>query len=193
MERTLLVGDVHGCAGELHKLIARTRPTRVVLVGDLFTRGPDPEGVWALIERHRIEAVLGNHDEEVLKTWRPERDLPRKAFGWLEALPLVLKDDRWVAVHAGVHPEKALKYTTREQALHLREWRDARGRRRPWWQEYRKKRLVVHGHDARNGLIDRRPHTLGLDTGCVKGGWLTGYVVEVDALVQVKAERRYAR
>ncbi len=49
MGRTLFVGDVHGCADELDKLLRKARPTRVVLLGDLFTKGPDPRGVWSLI------------------------------------------------------------------------------------------------------------------------------------------------
>ncbi|MBK8181055.1 MAG: hypothetical protein IPK67_19650 [Planctomycetes bacterium] len=31
------------------------------------------------------------------------------------------------------------------------------------------------------GLVDRRPHSLGLDTGCVYGGQLTGFLVEEGA------------
>ena len=36
--------------------------------------------------------------------------------------------------------------------------------------------MVIYGHDARRGPQDHRPYTLGLDTGCVYGGQLTGYV-----------------
>jgi hypothetical protein len=50
---------------------------------------------------------------------------------------------------------------------------------------------VLHGHDARRGLIDRRPWTLGLDTGCVYGGALTGYLLEEDRLLQVPARRMH--
>ena len=69
--RTLFVGDVHGCSRELKKLLKKTRPTRVILVGDLFTKGPDPAGVWKLIRKHDAEAVLGNHDIAVLDQHAP--------------------------------------------------------------------------------------------------------------------------
>ena len=51
--------------------------------------------------------------------------------------------------------------------------------------------MVIYGHDARRGLVDRRPHTLGLDTGCVYGGCLTGFVIESGEILQVNAARSY--
>lgn len=187
MPRTLIVGDVHGCARELDRLLGKARPKRVILVGDLFTRGPDPRGVWDLIQEWGCEAVLGNHDAVVLDRWEPGRPLPRKAHRWLRARPHVLVEKRWAVAHAGVHPRRGPRKTTREQALHL--GRMKRGRW--WWKLYDGKRLVVHGHHAAKGLIDRRPSTLGLDTGCVRGGRLTGYLVEEDRILSVKARRDY--
>jgi predicted phosphodiesterase len=184
MPRTLVIGDVHGCADELGRLLAKVRPTRVVLLGDLFTKGPDPVGVWKLIRRYDAESVLGNHDAEVLQRWKPGRELPRKAFRWLQRCPLSIEGPGWVAVHAGVHPRHGPRRLSREHALYLREVEG-----RPWWKRYRGKQLVLHGHDARTGLNDRRPHTLGLDTGCVKGGRLTGYLLEKERVVSVRSRQ----
>ena len=195
--RTLVVGDVHGCASELSDLIERASATRVVLVGDLFTKGPDPLGVWELIEAHAAEAVLGNHDVVVLKAreGRPWSVLPREAFRWLKRRPLVLGEDGWTVVHAGLHPTAGVLGTTRKMALNMRRWpmggRGEGSSRSFWWERYDGPGLVVYGHDARRGLVDRRPVTLGLDTGCVYGGALTGYLVEADELVQVSARRVY--
>lgn len=188
MGRTLFVGDVHGCADELDRLLRKARPTRVILLGDLFTKGPDPRGVWALIREWKAEAVLGNHDHDVLRRWTPGRRLPKKAHRWLRKRPLTLTGAHaqrpWIAVHAGVHPKRGLKATTRKHALHLKTWKG-----RPWYESYRHTPLVLHGHDARGGLIDLRPRTLCLDTGCVRGGRLTGYLLEKDRLVSVRARR----
>ena len=171
MPRTLIVGDVHGCADELGRLLKKARPTRVVLAGDLFTRGPDPRGVWDLVQSWKAEAVLGNHDLTVMKQWKPGKTLPKQAFRWLGRLPYLLRAAGVLVVHAGVNPRFPMA-TPRRQALYLRDWNGQR-----WWRSYRGKRLVVHGHHADCGLIDRRPFTLGLDTGCVSGGRLTGYLV----------------
>ena len=178
---TLFIGDVHGCADELALLLGRANPDRVVLVGDLFTRGPDPVGVWKLIKRWNALAVLGNHDAWVLENWTPGKELPRKAFKWLREQPHLRKGKGWLAVHGGVRPDRPLR-TRPEEAMTMSHWGE-----KPWWKSYRGKRLVVHGHDARTGLNDRRPYTLGLDTGCVKGGSLTGYLLEKDALITVRA------
>jgi hypothetical protein len=53
----------------------------------------------------------------------------------------------------------------------------------------------VFGHDAQGGLVrvmrDGTPWIMGLDTGCVYGGVLTGWWVEQDRLLQVPARRVY--
>lgn len=78
--------------------------------------------------------------------------------------------------------------------------RDADGnptnrRWRPWYKFYRPAghggRIVVYGHWAVLGLVDRR-NTVGLDSGCVWGGWLTAYVPEEKRLVSIRAEQAYA-
>ena len=187
MGRTLIVGDIHGCSRELRKLIDKAQPTRIIAVGDLFTRGPDPRGVWKLIQRHDIESVLGNTDLKVIKGWRGTRRLPRKAILWLENRPFLIKGKGFVVVHAGVHPTKGWKHTTREMALTMRRWPNGWPHNPMWWDVYKKKKLIVHGHTAREGLVDRRPRSLGLDTACVYGGRLTGYLVESDELVSVRS------
>ncbi|MFT5684792.1 MAG: diadenosine tetraphosphatase ApaH/serine/threonine PP2A family protein phosphatase [Myxococcota bacterium] len=192
--RTLFVGDVHGCSAELAALLAKTRPTRVILVGDLFTKGPDPDGVWRLIVQHGAEAVMGNHDDFVLTRWRlrGRRLAPADAIAWLADLPLSLSEPGWLCVHAGIHPTGGLAQTPRDQMLNLRRWPDDSDPKHPfWWEGYTGAPLVIYGHDARRGLVDRRPHTLGLDTGCVYGGRLTGYLLEENALVSVPAEAIY--
>ncbi len=195
---TLIVGDVHGCAAELAALLAKARPARVMLAGDLFTKGPDAPGVWRIIQDVDAEAVLGNHDHALLR--RPERaralGLPPAALDWMAALPLTRKVGGGVVpitvVHGGLHPTGGAKATDRRLATTLRRWPDDRDPAHPfWWQRYTGARLVVYGHDAVRGLQDHRPRTLGLDTGCVYGGWLTGYLVEDDALVSVPAARVY--
>lgn len=132
MPRTIIVGDVHGCAGELDDLLAslayRPGHDRLVLVGDLVARGPDSVGVVERVAEYEAEGVRGNHDEKVLQWWRVFRaegrkaadravklsarhrevveSLKRRHFERLEALPLVLPlpDHGAAVVHAGVDP-----------------------------------------------------------------------------------------
>lgn len=67
---TWVIGDIHGCAEELARLIERLQLSgddHLVSVGDLFHRGPDPAGVVDLLTEHRAQFVLGNHELAVLK------------------------------------------------------------------------------------------------------------------------------
>ncbi|GAB0135673.1 hypothetical protein EsDP_00004002 [Epichloe bromicola] len=54
------------------------------------------------------------------------------------------------------------------------------------WDRYMKhraksaRRTVMYGHDARRGFTEGK-HTVGLDSGCVRGGSLTGLIVRSDA------------
>lgn len=197
--RTLLVGDVHGCAGALDRLIAEVRPDRLILLGDLFAKGPDPAGVWRLIQRHRAEAVLGNHDQRLLECWGKAGDKPHHRCwplldeacrAWIERLPLMLHGHHagrpWLAVHAGVNPESGFVGTTRAQALVLRRWPDDSKEKNPfWWELYRGRERIFYGHDAMRG-VQIRPDSVGLDSGCVYGNQLSGWILEEERLVQVE-------
>lgn len=193
--RTLFVGDVHGCSAELSALLQATGPDRVILLGDLFTKGPDPAGVWSIIEQAGAEAVLGNHDAFVLRRFdrRGQALAPLPALDWLRGLPLTLSGPGWLAVHAGLHPTGHAPQTTQPIATEVRRWPDDDpGEQNPfWWEVYDGPGLVIYGHDARRQLVDRRPRTLGLDTGCVYGKALTGYLLEADQLVSVPARAEY--
>lgn len=209
---TLIVGDVHGCADELEELIARAAPSKVVLVGDLFTKGPDPAGVWRVVRDGGFEAVVGNHDERLLRIVDGARagdDKGRKTverldavdktwLPWLRTLPLFREVEGYVVVHAGLHPSGDRARTSRPMALTMRRWPfDGNGDDRPfWWQLYEGTQGVVFGHDAARGHVrierEGKPLLVGLDTGCVYGGKLSGWFPETDTLVQVDARRTYA-
>jgi hypothetical protein len=70
--RTIIIGDVHGCATELAALLDRLGPTtddQVIMVGDLVVRGPDPLGVLSLVRQIGAQVVRGNHEARLLR-WR---------------------------------------------------------------------------------------------------------------------------
>lgn len=192
--RTLLVGDVHGCSRSLAALLKEARPDRLILLGDIFAKGPDPLGVWALIKKYRAEAVLGNHDAKMLKVWDQTGEsthhqaahlLGAEGRAWVAALPLFLHGQDWVAVHGGLHPTGGVAATTREMALILRRWPDDRDTENPfWWQIYTGKTRVFYGHDAVRGL-QIHTRTLGLDAGCMYGNALAGYLLEENRVIQV--------
>jgi hypothetical protein len=200
MGRTVIVGDVHGCAGELEELLERVRfvagADRLVSVGDLVVRGPDPHGVLALIQRVGGRAARGNHEEKLL-AWR-RRDKPlgpdhervaqllsEAEWRVVEAMPLWidLPEHDVRVVHAGVVPGMEPSRTPPEALLKMRtldargDWSDEADAGVLWGARYEGPPHVVFGHNARP---EPQLHAwaTGLDTGCVYGGRLTGLVLD---------------
>ena len=220
MERTIVVGDVHGCREELEALLGKLawqKGERLILAGDLCAKGPDSQGVVQLARESGFLAVLGNHDAHVLRVRdvaagrvprRPDERAPKpehqqvvdtlRAEDWtfLEALPLMLPlQPSTLVVHAGVVPGVPLDQQSRECLLNLRSIRDdgqptKKLKGRAWASLWPGPEHIVFGHDAVRGL-QRHPHATGLDTGCVYGGQLTALLLPERRLVSVDARRAY--
>jgi hypothetical protein len=181
----------------------------VVLVGDLYTKGPDPVGVWRLIQSCGARGVLGNHDARLiawLAGWRPHDHgaarvcalLDEEGEGWrthLQALPLYLRVGRYIVTHAALHPSEGLGGTDRHMHLYGRRWPDDDRADNPFWWQIYEGEPVIYGHDAARGCVcrdrDGEPWIIGLDSGCVYGGQLSGWIVEQERLVQVQARKVY--
>src|SRR5512133_1769215 len=74
--RSFVIGDIHGCAATLRRLVDETlRPQPgdgLYLLGDLIDRGPDSKGVLDFIFELRerglsVSSVRGNHEEMFLQ------------------------------------------------------------------------------------------------------------------------------
>jgi hypothetical protein len=79
MGRTVIVGDVHGCALELEALLDQVgfdTGDRLVLVGDCIARGPDSLGVLDIVRRTGAVLVRGNHEERILASPEASEHLP---------------------------------------------------------------------------------------------------------------------
>jgi protein phosphatase len=213
-----VVSDVHGCFDELADLLTTLgyrRPARpgsaawvpprgrhLVIAGDIVDRGPailaTIELVQAMIQRGDASAVVGNHDDKLLR-WlrgRPVKISPgleasiREIDGrpksyragleaFLASLPshLVLDDGGLVVAHAGL-PERlhgVFSEKTRDFAMYgaVRDGRDEWGLpiRLDWAADYRGKARVVYGHTPVVTPIWSN-RTIDIDTGCVFGNAL---------------------
>lgn len=75
--RTIVIGDIHGCSNALQALLECVNPQagkdQLVLLGDLFDRGPDSyrvfQNVQLLAERFGdgFVLLLGNHEDYLLQ------------------------------------------------------------------------------------------------------------------------------
>lgn len=213
-----MVGDVHGCADELADLLRACehgRSDEVVFVGDLVAKGPDSRGVLAAFRALGARGVRGNHDAHVLR-WLDARDrgeappslgrahrdvaeaLDERDWATLRDLPpwLRLPTHGALVVHGGVVPGVALELQDPRLLMNLRTLRpDGTGSTRAedgvlWGQAWPGPELVLFGHHARAGL-QRHPHAIGLDTGCVYGGQLSACILPARAIVSVPARRAW--
>lgn len=203
MLRSVIVGDVHGCADELAELLVAlefTPEDRLYFVGDLLARGPDSVGVLDCALRTGAQAVVGNHELRLLEARAARRagtrgprlgpshlyllhHLSERHWEYLERLPLslALPEHDVLIVHAGLVPGLPLHQHTPRQLTRIR---SIDGTGEPvetwgpvsWAERYEGGPHVVFGHNAQQGL-QLCDWATGLDTGCVYGGKLTAVVL----------------
>lgn len=220
MRRTIVIGDVHGCRTELEDLLDRvglTSDDRVLFVGDLVVRGPDPRGVVALARQLGARAVRGNHEDKLLRhrasvvegapttigtmTRATLAALGTDDFGWLAQLPywLELHEHHALVVHAGVLPGPPPEQQRPRVLMNLRGLDDhglpILTRCDRYWADHypapdqTDAPHVLFGHNAQEEL-QIHPCATGLDTGCVYGGHLTAMVLREDDPVPPAPHRR---
>jgi len=215
-ERIIAIGDIHGCYAEFAELLERVgfeRADKLILLGDLVNRGPDSLKVIDLAKRHQAVSLLGNHelrllnyrktkdrtllketDEETFSRLRPED------WTYLEQMPLTYEvaDLQTVFVHGGFLPtepwaRQPAQVVTRIQVID----REGKPRKRadctdcPAWADlWSGPPFVVYGHTPRPEIYKLK-WSVGIDTACVMGGYLTAYILPEKRFIQVKARRRY--
>lgn len=171
-------------------------------------------GVRRLSKSDTLDEVLEAFDREGLLDWlanqplvRVHRDCYQVHAGLHPSWSSRGRVERALTPQRGLRAEQVLAFATRVRYCDehgrmpdRRVLRDAEGnpsgsRWRPWYKAYKPERhggrIVVYGHWAVMGLVDRRS-TVGIDSGCVWGGWLTGYVPEEKRLVSIRSEAAYA-
>jgi hypothetical protein len=215
--RTIVIGDVHGCAAELRELLSKVgfvSGDRLVFVGDLVARGPDSREVLRLVRELGALSVRGNHEERLLAariaTQRGEpwpkigkghsalaKEFDETEWQQLEALPLHLdiQNHALRVVHAGVDPARRFEEQDPWMVTHMRSLlEDGTPSDRwgpPWGAVYQGPPHIVFGHNAQRAP-QIHPHATGLDTACVYGGALTALVLAEGQPVPPVAERRDA-
>ena len=150
MKRTIAIGDIHGCVEEFAQLVKEVEykrgEDRLLLLGDLIDRGPDPAGVVRLAQELDAESVLGNHEEKALR-WRrheqrrkaePERyanpmtsvqearmkewnSIPDEHWEWVNSWPVYTRiNEQWAAVHGGCVPGISLDKQKPNELMRMR-------------------------------------------------------------------------
>ena len=202
MPRTIAIGDIHGCAIALAKLIEAVAPEpddTVVPLGDYVDRGIDSRGVLdqliSLADRCRLVPILGNHEEMLL--WAREG---RSDFRfWMECGGSICLDSygstgrmdlippEHVAFlqscrayfetdrHFFVHANYEPDVPLDRQTLHALRWLSLRDYLPP--TPHCSGKVALVGHTPQPEILDLG-HLTCLDTGCCFGGWLTAMDVD---------------
>ncbi|MDR3710688.1 MAG: metallophosphoesterase [Capsulimonadaceae bacterium] len=223
-----IVGDLHGHLNVLGQLCSRLGyehllmpppDRRIVFTGDLSTRGPhNLQSLLAVrdaVMDGRALAVLGNHDDALLRWLRKDKDSARpklagiiaeidsahnperlkkdlKAF--LESLPLVLRldEDRLLVVHGAIedrmvdHPITAADRKFLLNGDAIGKTPEGRTLRRDWALAYSAAPFVVYGHTpVEHPAI--RYNTIDVDTGVYVTGRLTAFRWPEREIVTVQA------
>ncbi|MFO0949126.1 MAG: metallophosphoesterase family protein [Planctomycetota bacterium] len=201
-DRTIAIGDIHGCRTALQTLLDHIQPTSsdtIVTLGDYVDRGEDSRGVLDLLmelESHcHLVTLLGNHDAQMLAALVDAQELERwLAWGavatlqsyskglCIEAIPaehIRYVRDRPLYFesdrHFFVHANYDEQLSLAEQDEETLLWLSLRDHV-PGPHCSGKQAIV--GHTAqRDYEILNLGHLLCLDTGCCYGGWLTAYDV----------------
>jgi serine/threonine protein phosphatase 1 len=199
--RTIAVGDIHGCDRALAALLSAIDPQStdtVVTLGDYVDRGPASrqviERLIELSKRCTLIPLYGNHEAMLLRALEDPIEMPFwLAYGGAETLfsygtmldgvPAEHLDfvrgcrrhhqtDTHLFVHAGYSPALALEETPDNVLF----WDHINAR--PPAPHVSGKRAVVGHTPQLTGEILDAGHLLCIDTFCFGGGWLTALDVE---------------
>ncbi|MGA2261233.1 MAG: metallophosphoesterase [Acidobacteriota bacterium] len=215
-DRTIVVGDIHGCYAEfqeLCRLVNFGAGDALVSVGDFLDRGPDSWEVAAFFrDLPNAFSVLGNHERRVAGTirgtskpaWSQQQTLsllPKAEWnqwaGFLEQLPAVFETDHVLITHARLDPARPIReqdpyFTAAVGGSTVQIDLDSDGVPR-WFAEISPmmKKPVCMGHIgySRVELVPGRLYAL--DTRAVGGGCLSAAIFPGGSVVHVAAAKNY--
>ena len=198
--KTFVVGDIHGHLRALDSLLDTvpfSPDDLVIFLGDYVDKGPDTKDVLdrlvSLSSRPNTVFLRGNHDQMLLDAhldptkyaiWESlAGDAPLASYGPGESSELIdqipeshwhfltrtcvdfHENERFIFVHGGIRPHRSPE---EEDIDHLH-WLTL-SMAQPHWSH----RTVICGHSAQvTGKIADLGHTICIDTGISKGGFLT--------------------
>lgn len=208
---TLVIGDIHGCYDELCALLDKSGvqdDERIIAVGDLLDKGPQPVAVYDFFTRTACaESVRGNHEQKHLVASTgampyPDNQLEtRDALGsryaealrYMRRLPLYIELDEAIILHGYYDP----RYPLHKQAPYVLIGTssgedyilDQVGD--DWYEQLDLPKPIIVGHrdysDGQQEMTVIDGQFYGIDTRCVYGGHLTAIRLPQWEIISVPA------
>ena len=197
----------------LRRRLAIQPDDREICVGDIVAKGPKSLAVLRFCKENAVTVIRGNHEDKYIRYHRHEiqrlhtgKHNPMKLeneelalyehmtdedISYLASLPLFVRMERLIVVHAGILPATDLEHLDKRAAAQIMRVRylDTEGNfvhldasdpaRHFWWSDLYDGRYgyVVYGHQPFwRPRFDR--WSFGIDTGAVYGNRLTAIVFD---------------
>ena len=212
--RSFVIGDIHGCATALNRLIDQldlVEDDRVIILGDAVDRGPDSYQVLeTLIELQQtceLIYIMGNHEEMMLaaidgrgvEEWLRHggvatlesyggqfQDIPDSHLDLLDSTVRYWEGPNEICIHANLEPGVELR---RQRSNWLR-WNKLSGREFP----HPSGKLVICGHSGiMGGVPQYRNGWLCLDTLVYGGGTLSALDLVTQEILQSRENGEFRR
>ncbi len=197
-ERTLVIGDIHGCYDELQALldlVGLTVDDTIIHIGDMIDRGPKPAEVVAFFrDTPNTRTLMGNREDKHIRTvdgmmdYNPTREITRLQFGdddlyhdavdFMRTLPIYIDLPDALLVHGYYEPGLPPHHQDRDVLLGHPEGEErlTDGGHDPWHVHYDYDKPVIFGHRD-YPFLNYRNRAYAIDTRCVYGGRLTGLLL----------------
>ena len=209
----------------LDKIQYDANKDRLILCGDYCDRGPDSIGVLRKVRSMEVECIRGNHDQKILKWDNNNRlfyqdktesyyqHLTNEDIEFIFKMPLYIKLDDVVAIHAGMRPYKPIEDQKDDDLMYLR-YTDAKGKTislhkvdklgaeqagAHFWTEFGPfETNIVYGHHVyMDGInihkYDNGTACYGIDGGICFGGSLNALIWETKEVISVKAKKQHRK
>lgn len=206
-ERAFVIGDVHGCVKPLTELLSLSKGYPIVFVGDLVDRGPAQMEVLDLVlemlsnNGNEVALTPGNHDTSYKyrigtdKGYDRSREISDKLDQVLEYRSDWVEGPDWIVTHSPCHPKylrkndleslkRSINFKRSSQGLHTKE--QIVDKMKSWARNNGPHHIF--GHQVFNDVW-RYKNLIGIDTGCVGGGKLTGFFTDTKTYVQVEGNK----
>jgi hypothetical protein len=220
----VIYGDIHGCLIEWEELRKEIPKNSIeICVGDLVDKGEYSKECLDYAQKNKILSILGNHEYKHLRKHLGRKvildedqqkvypTLTKENFEFIKNMPFFIKINRLTIIHAGITNKINLNSASKKELEHLLYLREVDenenflplNHNNPnathWANVYQgKEGFVVYGHQPFTKPKIKK-YSLGIDTGCVYGNYLTAAIIydtlkpwKFD-LIQIKAKKAYAK